>query len=68
MLDDAELRRALRQSDQLRTDVANLEGGLEVIMAQLARQKVDLARATLGIIFCAPVITTLLVWWLLAHP
>jgi hypothetical protein len=28
--------RALRQADQLRTDIANLESGLEVMMAQLA--------------------------------
>jgi len=28
---------ALRQADQLRTDIANVELGLEVIMAQLAR-------------------------------
>jgi len=58
----------LRQADQLRTDIANLESGLEVIMAQLARQKGDLARAALGIIFCAPVIRTFLVWWFLVHP
>ena len=28
---------ALRQADQLRTDIANVESGLEMIMAQLAR-------------------------------
>jgi hypothetical protein len=28
----------LRQADQIRTDIANLESGLEVIMAQLSRQ------------------------------
>jgi hypothetical protein len=27
----------LRQADQLRTDIANVETGLEMIMAQLAR-------------------------------
>jgi hypothetical protein len=27
----------LRQADQIRTDIANLESGLEIIMAQLAR-------------------------------
>ena len=59
---------ALRQVDQLRTDVANLESGLEVIMAQLARQKGDLARAALGIICCTSVITTLMTWWFIAHP
>jgi hypothetical protein len=43
------------------------KSGLEVIMAQLARQKGDLALAALGIIFCTSVITTLLVSWLVAH-
>jgi hypothetical protein len=38
----------LRQADQLRTDIANLESGLEVIMAQLARQKGDLPAPLLG--------------------
>ena len=59
---------SLRQADQLRTNIANLESGLEVIMAQLARQKGDLARAALGIIFCTSVITTLMTWWFIAHP
>jgi hypothetical protein len=36
----------LRQANQIRTDIANLESGLEVLMAQLARQKGDLARAS----------------------
>jgi hypothetical protein len=58
----------LRQADQIRTDIANLETGLEIIMAQLARQKGDLARAALGIIFCTSVITTLLTCWFIAHP
>jgi hypothetical protein len=58
----------LRQANQIRTDIANLESGLEIIMAQLARQKGDLARAALGIIFCTSVITTVMVWWFLAHP
>jgi hypothetical protein len=46
---------------------ANLESGLEIIMAQLARQKGDLARAALGIIFATSVVATLLVWFI-AHP
>jgi hypothetical protein len=58
----------LRQADQLRTDIANLESGLEVIMAQLARQKGELARAALGTIFCTSIITTLMTWWFIAHP
>jgi hypothetical protein len=59
----------LRQADQIRTDIANLEISLEVIMAQLARQptKGDLAKAALGLMFCASVITTLM-WWFIAHP
>jgi len=28
---------ALRQADQLRTDIANVESGLEIIMEQIAR-------------------------------
>jgi NhaP-type Na+/H+ or K+/H+ antiporter len=58
----------LRQANQIRTDIANLESGLEIIMAQLARQKGDLARAALGIIFCTSLITTLMTWWFIAHP
>jgi hypothetical protein len=36
----------LHQADQLRTDIANPESGLEIIMAQLARQPTrgDLAK------------------------
>jgi hypothetical protein len=68
MAPDEHMLLALRQVDQLRTDVANLESGLEVIMAQLARQKGDLARAALGIICCTSVITTLMTWWFIAHP
>ena len=30
-------RLTLRQADQLRTDIANVESGLEMIMAQLAK-------------------------------
>jgi hypothetical protein len=58
----------LRQANQIRTDIANLESGLEIIMAQLARQKGDLARAALGIIFCTALITTLMTCWFMAHP
>ena len=57
----------LRQADQSRTEIANLESGLEILMAQLARQKGDLARAALGIIFATSVVATLLVWFI-AHP
>jgi len=59
----------LRQADHLRTDIANLESGLEVIMAQLARQPTrgDLAKTALGLMFCTSVITTLM-WWFIAHP
>jgi hypothetical protein len=40
---------ALRQADQPRTDISNLESELEMIMARLARMptRVDLARAAL---------------------
>jgi hypothetical protein len=60
----------LRQADQLRTDFANLECSLEVIMAQLARQPTrgDLAKTALGLIFCTSVITTLMTWWFIANP
>jgi hypothetical protein len=59
----------LRQVDKPRTDIANVDGGLEVIMAQLARQptRKDLARTALGIIFCTAAISTGLVWWLIAR-
>jgi hypothetical protein len=60
----------LREVDRLRTDIANLESGLEIIMAQLARQptKGDLAKAALGLMLSTSVITTLMTWWLIAHP
>jgi hypothetical protein len=58
----------LREANQIRTDIANLESGLEMLMAQLASQRGDLARAALGIIFCTSVITTLMTWWFIAHP
>jgi hypothetical protein len=60
----------LRQAGQIRTDIANLECSLEVIMAQLARQPTrgDLAKAALGVMFCTSVITTLMTWWFIAHP
>ena len=32
-----EYQLSLRQADQIRTDIANVESGLEMIMAQLAR-------------------------------
>ena len=59
----------LHQADQLRTDIANPESGLEIIMAQLARQPTrgDLAKTALGLMFCTSVITTLM-WWFIAHP
>jgi len=40
---------ALRQADQIRTDIANVEIGLEMIMAQLARMptRKELWRAAL---------------------
>jgi hypothetical protein len=37
MPDDPETRLVLRQAGQLRTDVANFESGLDVIMTQLVR-------------------------------
>ena len=60
---------SLRQADQLRTNIANLESGLEVIMAQLARQPTrgDLAKTALGLMFCTSVISTLR-WWFIGHP
>jgi hypothetical protein len=37
MPDDPETRLALRQAGELRTDIANFESGLEIVMIQLAR-------------------------------
>ena len=37
MPDDPDTRLTLRQAGQLRTDIANFESGLEVVMTQLAR-------------------------------
>ena len=53
-------RRALRQADQARTDFVIIEDELEAINARLARlpARADLARATLGVIFCTSVLTT----------
>jgi hypothetical protein len=46
-----EHRLTLRQADRLRSDIANLETGLEVIMEQIARLgRGDLAKTALGII------------------
>ena len=44
-----EYQLTLRQADQLRTDIANVESGLEMIMAQLARMptRKELSRAAL---------------------
>jgi hypothetical protein len=54
----------LREASQARTDFALIEGHLEFITGQLAKQPTrgDLAKAALGIIFCTAVSTTLLVW------
>jgi hypothetical protein len=53
---------ALRQADPARTDFAIIETELEAIHARLARMPTrgDLARAALGIIFCA---ATLVIGW-----
>jgi hypothetical protein len=37
MSEEAEYRLTLRQADQIRTDIANVESGLAMIKAQLAR-------------------------------
>jgi hypothetical protein len=59
----------LRQIGQTRTDFAIIEEELEALHARLARMPTsgDLARAVLGIIFSSAIVTTLLVWWLVAH-
>jgi hypothetical protein len=36
-IDDPERHLTLRQADQLRTDIANVDSSLEMIMAQIAR-------------------------------
>jgi hypothetical protein len=47
-------RLTLRQVDQLRTDIANLECGQEMLMHQIARMPTqgDLTKMALGVIFC----------------
>ena len=54
----------LRHADQARTDFALIEGHLEFIAGQLAKvpTRGELARASLGMIFCTAVLMTLLVW------
>jgi hypothetical protein len=47
MPDDPDTRLVLRQADQLRTDIANLECGQEFLMQQIARL------ATRGDVWCA---------------
>ena len=47
MPDDPETRFALRQADQLRTDIANLECGQEFLMQQIARLRGELWRVCL---------------------
>jgi hypothetical protein len=51
----------LRQHDQLRTDIANVERGLEVVMAQLARAptRSDLAKTALGVILSTEALVVL---------
>jgi hypothetical protein len=54
----------LRKADQARGDFALIEGQLEFIAGQLAKQptRAELAKSALGIIFCTAVLTTLFVW------
>jgi hypothetical protein len=61
MPDDPGTRLSLRQVDQLRTDIANLEGGQEFLMQLINRlpTRADLARATLGGTFCTAVLVLL---------
>jgi hypothetical protein len=52
---------ALRQADQARTDFANLESDLQLMMRQLPRvpTRADLAKASLGIIICTAALVIL---------
>ena len=61
MPDEDTARLALRTADQLRTENANLECGQEFLMQQIDRlpTRADLARATLGGMFCAAVLMLL---------
>ena len=60
MPDEDTARLALRTADQLRTENANLECGQEFLMQQINRlQTRDLARTTLGGMFCAAVLMLL---------
>ena len=54
----------LRRTDQLMTDITNLESGLEIIITQLASQPTlgDLAKTALGVMFCRAAITTPMTW------
>jgi hypothetical protein len=58
-----------RQADQLRTDVANVESGLEVIMEQVARlpTRTELWRAVLMGMLGGSAVTTVLGLFFLYH-
>jgi len=60
----------LRQADQARTDIANLEIGQEFLMQQIARlpTRADLARAAFGVIGVIFVAAGLVIGWIEFFP
>jgi hypothetical protein len=58
MPDDTEIRLALREAGQLRTDIDNLECGQQLVMQQITRlpTAADLWRAAMLIAFVAAVL------------
>jgi len=50
-----------------RIDLASIKADLEFAIAQLAWLRTQLARSTLGIIFCTAVVTTPFNWWFLTR-
>jgi hypothetical protein len=60
----------LRQANQARTDIANLEIGQELLMQQIARlpTRADLARAALGVIGVIFVAAGFVIGWIEFFP
>jgi hypothetical protein len=67
---DFDSRFALRQADQVRTDIANLECGQELLMQQMARlpTRSDLARAAFGVIGVIFAAAGLVIGWIELFP
>jgi hypothetical protein len=67
---DFDARFALRQANQARTDIANLEIGQELLMQQIARlpTRADLARAAFGVIGVIFAAAGLVIGWIEFFP